>query len=79
MYCTTTVPYCAWLVKGYFDTIPFEIDEAGRVDGLTPFGTFARLILPLAKPGPGGRGILPQRGPGSRGRVVTRRRTHKTR
>ncbi len=51
VYCTTAVPYCAWLLKGYFDTIPFEIDEAGRVDGLTPFGTFARLILPLAKPG----------------------------
>ncbi|KAB1148609.1 ABC transporter permease subunit [Streptomyces luteolifulvus] len=51
VYCTTVVPYCAWLMKGYFDTIPFEIDEAGRVDGLTPFGTFARLILPLAKPG----------------------------
>ncbi|NGO09560.1 ABC transporter permease subunit [Streptomyces sp. HC44] len=49
--CSTAVPYSAWLLKGYFDTIPFEIDEAGRVDGLTPFGTFARLILPLAKPG----------------------------
>ncbi|MFE7277685.1 sugar ABC transporter permease [Streptomyces sp. NPDC057623] len=51
VYCSTTVPYCAWLMKGYFDTIPFEIDEAGRVDGLSPFGTFGRLILPLAKPG----------------------------
>jgi arabinogalactan oligomer/maltooligosaccharide transport system permease protein len=51
VYCSTAVPYCAWLLKGYFDTIPFEIDEAGRVDGLTPFGTFFRLILPLAKPG----------------------------
>ncbi|WUW18888.1 carbohydrate ABC transporter permease [Streptomyces sp. NBC_01465] len=50
-YCTTAVPYCAWLLKGYFDTIPMEIDEAGRVDGLTPFGTFYRLILPLARPG----------------------------
>jgi arabinogalactan oligomer/maltooligosaccharide transport system permease protein len=49
--CTTVVPYSAWLLKGYFDTIPFEIDEAGRVDGLSPFGTFLRLILPLAKPG----------------------------
>ncbi|MFJ9925107.1 MULTISPECIES: sugar ABC transporter permease [Streptomyces] len=49
--CTTAVPYSAWLLKGYFDTIPFEIDEAGRVDGLTPFGTFFRLILPLARPG----------------------------
>lgn len=51
VYCTTVVPYTAWLLKGYFDTIPFEIDEAGRVDGLSPFGTFGRLILPLAKPG----------------------------
>ncbi|MEU9158262.1 carbohydrate ABC transporter permease [Streptomyces sp. NPDC048417] len=51
VYCTTVVPYTAWLLKGYFDTIPFEIDEAGRVDGLSPFGTFFRLILPLAKPG----------------------------
>ncbi|MFJ9130584.1 MULTISPECIES: carbohydrate ABC transporter permease [unclassified Streptomyces] len=49
--CTTIVPYCTWLLKGYFDTIPGEIDEAGRIDGLSPFGTFWRLILPLAKPG----------------------------
>ncbi|MDO0928001.1 ABC transporter permease subunit [Streptomyces sp. TG1A-8] len=49
--CTTAVPYSAWLLKGYFDTIPFEIDEAGRVDGLSPFGTFFRLVLPLARPG----------------------------
>ncbi|MGX1672934.1 sugar ABC transporter permease [Streptomyces sp. NPDC055400] len=51
VYCSTAVPYCAWLLKGYFDTIPYEIDEAGRIDGLSPFGTFARLIVPLAKPG----------------------------
>ncbi|MEU7579183.1 carbohydrate ABC transporter permease [Streptomyces sp. NPDC041068] len=50
-YATTAVPFCAWMMKGYFDTIPHEIDEAGRVDGLTPFGTFWRLIVPLAKPG----------------------------
>ncbi|GHF32456.1 ABC transporter permease [Streptomyces mashuensis] len=50
-YCSVSVPFCAWMLKGYFDTIPAEIDEAGRVDGLTPFGTFWRLILPLARPG----------------------------
>ncbi|MDH2429546.1 carbohydrate ABC transporter permease [Sphaerisporangium sp. TRM90804] len=50
-YLTSTVPFCAWMMKGYFDTIPTEIDEAGRVDGLTHFGTFWRLILPLSKPG----------------------------
>ncbi|MGW6023796.1 sugar ABC transporter permease [Streptomyces sp. NPDC055099] len=50
-YLTIAVPFCAWMMKGYFDTIPVEIDEAGRVDGLNPFGTFWRLIVPLAKPG----------------------------
>lgn len=50
-YCTTAVPFCAWMMKGYFDTIPIDIDEAGRIDGLSPFGTFYRLILPLARPG----------------------------
>lgn len=50
-YSTTAVPFCAWMLKGYFDSIPVEIDEAGRVDGLSPFGSFWRLILPLAKPG----------------------------
>ncbi|OMI36725.1 putative maltose ABC transporter permease [Streptomyces sparsogenes DSM 40356] len=50
-YLTVAVPFCAWMMKGYFDGIPVEIDEAGRVDGLNPFGTFWRLILPLAKPG----------------------------
>lgn len=50
-YCSVSVPFCAWMLKGYFDTIPAEIDEAGRVDGLSPFGTFWRLILPLARPG----------------------------
>ncbi|MET9800710.1 carbohydrate ABC transporter permease [Streptomyces sp. NPDC006368] len=50
-YLTIAVPFCAWMMKGYFDGIPAEIDEAGRVDGLSPFGTFWRLIMPLAKPG----------------------------
>ncbi|MCX2967775.1 carbohydrate ABC transporter permease [Streptomyces sp. TRM70308] len=50
-YLTIAVPFCAWMMKGFFDTIPISIDESGRVDGLTPFGTFWRLIMPLAKPG----------------------------
>ena len=50
-YLTVAVPFCAYLLKGYFDTIPVEIDEAGRVDGLSPFGAFWRLALPLARPG----------------------------
>ena len=37
--------------KGYFDTIPISLEEAGRIDGLTPFGTFWRIVVPLSTPG----------------------------
>lgn len=50
-YCATAVPFCTWMLKGYFDTIPKELDEAAMLDGLGPFGTFWRVILPLARPG----------------------------
>jgi arabinogalactan oligomer / maltooligosaccharide transport system permease protein len=50
-YCTVAVPFCAWMLRGYFDTIPRELDEAAAIDGLGPFGTFYRVILPLARPG----------------------------
>jgi arabinogalactan oligomer/maltooligosaccharide transport system permease protein len=50
-YCTVAVPFCAWMLRGYFDTIPKELDEAAALDGLGPFGTFYRVILPLARPG----------------------------
>lgn len=50
-YATIAVPFSAWMLKGYFDTIPVSIDEAGMLDGLSPFGTFWRLIAPLARPG----------------------------
>lgn len=50
-YSTVAVPFCAWMMRGYFDTIPRELDEAAALDGLGPFGTFWRVILPLARPG----------------------------
>ena len=50
-YCTTAVPFCVWMLKGYFDTIPISLEEAGRIDGLTPFGTFWRIVIPLSLPG----------------------------
>jgi arabinogalactan oligomer/maltooligosaccharide transport system permease protein len=40
----------AWLMKGYFDTIPREIDESALVDGATHWTTFTRIILPLIRP-----------------------------
>ncbi|WP_246062175.1 sugar ABC transporter permease [Haloactinospora alba] len=50
-YLTIAIPFCAWMLRGYMDSIPVEIDEAGRMDGLSPWGTFFRLILPLSRPG----------------------------
>ena len=50
-YMTVAVPFCAWMLRGYFDTIPRELDEAAALDGLGPFATFWRVVLPLARPG----------------------------
>ena len=50
-YSSVAVPFCTWMLKGYFDTIPISLEEAGRIDGLTPFGTFWRIVLPLSLPG----------------------------
>lgn len=50
-YSSVAVPFCVWMLKGYFDTIPIAIEEAGRIDGLSPFGTFWRIVIPLSLPG----------------------------
>ena len=50
-YCSVAVPFCTWMLKGYFDTIPISLEQAGRIDGLTPFGTFWRIVMPLSLPG----------------------------
>ena len=50
-YATTALPFCVWMLKGFFDTIPIEIEEAARVDGLSPIGSFYRIVLPLSLPG----------------------------
>ncbi len=50
-YSTTAVPFCVLMLKSYFDTLPIELEEAGRIDGLGPLGTFYRIVLPLSTPG----------------------------
>ncbi|MBO8156240.1 MAG: sugar ABC transporter permease [Bacillaceae bacterium] len=50
VYIGGQIPFNAWLVKGYFDTIPGELDDAARIDGAGHFGVFFRIMLPLAKP-----------------------------
>ena len=50
VYATTSIPFCVWMLKGYFDTIPKELEEAAIMDGASPGTIFFRIILPLAKP-----------------------------
>jgi arabinogalactan oligomer/maltooligosaccharide transport system permease protein len=50
VYAVTAIPFCVWMLKGYFDTIPIEIEESAIMDGATPAMIFFRIILPLAKP-----------------------------
>lgn len=51
MYVATALPFCVWQMKGYYDTIPFSLEEAGRIDGCNKFQSFYRIVLPLAVPG----------------------------
>jgi len=50
IYLGGQIPFNAWLVKGYFDTIPRELDEAARIDGAGHLRVFWSVMLPLAKP-----------------------------
>lgn len=51
VYPTMMVPFCTWLMMGYFRTIPVDIEESARVDGATRWTAFFRVTLPLAIPG----------------------------
>lgn len=50
IYVGGQIPFNAWLVKGYLDTIPYELDEAARMDGAGHLTVFMKIIIPLAKP-----------------------------
>jgi arabinogalactan oligomer/maltooligosaccharide transport system permease protein len=49
-YVTTAVPLSIWMLRGYYDTIPFDLEEAAMVDGATRMSAFWRVILPLSTP-----------------------------
>lgn len=50
-YATFALPFSIWMLKGYFDTIPVEIEEAAIVDGCSRLQALARIVLPLSLPG----------------------------
>lgn len=51
VYASFSIPFCTWMMYGYFKSIPTGLDEAARVDGSSAFHTFYRVILPIAVPG----------------------------
>ncbi|WP_398506915.1 carbohydrate ABC transporter permease [Thermoanaerobacterium thermosaccharolyticum] len=50
-YSAFYIPFSIWILRGFFASIPMEIEEAARIDGCTQFSAFLRVILPLAIPG----------------------------
>ncbi len=50
-YPTLLIPFCAWLLMGYFRSVPHELEDAARIDGATRLQTMFRVFLPLCTPG----------------------------
>jgi multiple sugar transport system permease protein len=50
-YSAVVLPFTTWFLKGYFDTIPYEMDEAAIVDGASRWQAFWRILLPVCTPG----------------------------
>ncbi len=50
-YPTLLVPFCAWLLMGYFRSVPVELEDAARIDGATRLQTMFKVFLPLCVPG----------------------------
>lgn len=51
IYTTMTVPFCTWVLIGFFRSIPEELSESALLDGCSKFGAFLRIDLPLVRPG----------------------------
>ncbi|MBP9675914.1 MAG: sugar ABC transporter permease [Anaerolineaceae bacterium] len=49
-YCVTSIPFSVWILKGYYDTIPIDLEEAARIDGCSQLQAFLRVLLPLSTP-----------------------------
>ncbi len=57
-YCTFNIPFAVWLLRGFFQEIPREIEESAMVDGCSPFAAFWRISIPLIAPGIAATGIF---------------------
>jgi multiple sugar transport system permease protein len=51
VYVAVVLPFTTWFLKGYFDTIPYQVDEAAIVDGASRWQVLSRILLPISAPG----------------------------
>jgi len=51
VYPSFTVPFCSWLMMGFFKAVPPEIEEAAMIDGLSRFGAFLKVVVPISSAG----------------------------
>lgn len=51
VYGVANLPFATWMARGYFETIPRELEEAALIDGCSHYGAFFRVVLPLSGPG----------------------------
>jgi len=49
-YAVSSVPFSVWILKGYYDTVPLELEEAAKIDGASQMQSFLRILLPLSTP-----------------------------
>jgi len=57
-YSSFALPFCTWMLKGFFDSIPREIDEAAMIDGCSRLQALLRVVVPLARPGMAATGLF---------------------
>ena len=48
VYPSFTVPFCTWLLMGFFKAIPRDLEEAAMIDGLSRFGAFVNVVVPIS-------------------------------
>lgn len=57
-YTCLNLPFSVWLMKGFFDTVPYELEESAYIDGCGKFDTLIRIVIPISLPGIATAGIF---------------------
>ena len=65
VYMSFSVPYAIWLLVGFFQTVPIDIEEAARIDGANKMQVFYRVVLPIVAPGMWPSPFIPLSTPGT--------------